>query len=109
LLHILRNEEDAGVRASLIYAISGSVAGEDAVTEFLSSNGSALFREMFETKEPEIQRKCATFVEDKFPYNRNLAGVDDELKEWCRIFEQRLLQDPPEATCEKILSSLMYP
>jgi hypothetical protein len=111
LVEILKGEKNTGVRASLIFALSAAAAGEDGMREFMNSQGSQALRETFLDDEPEVQGKCATFIEDNLVWNRAMTGVDEELTKWCQLFQQSL---PKESTpvvlekAEKILGSLMF-
>jgi nucleotide exchange factor SIL1 len=107
LIDIVKEENDASVCASLVFALSAAVAGEDGIREFLNAGGSPVLQELFAKGEVEVQGKCATFVEDNLPANRALIG-DDELTQWCELFQLALLQNPQDITGEKVLSSLMY-
>jgi hypothetical protein len=107
LVDMLRNEDAAGVQSSLVYALSASATGEYGVREFINANGSQALREIFIKEEAEAQRKCAMFVEDNMIPNRAVAGVDSELKEWCRLLQHHLLNKPANLASEKVLSSLM--
>jgi hypothetical protein len=104
LLDALEREPDSGVRASLIFALSAASAGD--ITDFLENNGSQLLRRIFLMDKPEVQGKCATFVEDNLA---NTAANPDELKLWCELFQNVLLeQQSLDVTSEKVLSALMY-
>jgi nucleotide exchange factor SIL1 len=107
LINILKGEEDAGVRASLIFALSAAAAGEDEIREFVTAKGPLLLQEIFDRGEPEVQGKCATFVEDNLSYNPALSGIENELTEWCRLFQHFLKRSPGGVISEKVLSSLM--
>jgi hypothetical protein len=108
LVDLVKMETKSGVRASLIFALSAAVAGDYGVPEFLNAGGSTLLRELFGEEGSEVQGKCATFVEDNLPYSHGLSGVDEELSQWCRLFQQFLQKNTPDGTSEKVLSSLMY-
>jgi len=107
LVDILKKETSAGVRASLIFALSAAVAGNYGVPEFVDAAGSAHLRQLFEEEGSDVQKKCATFVEDNLPYSHGISGVDEELSEWCRLFQHFLQKNTPDETSEKVLSSLM--
>jgi hypothetical protein len=108
LVDLMKKETSSGVRASLIFALSAAVAGDYGVPEFMNAGGSSLLRELFEEEGSEVQGKCATFVEDNLPYSHGLSGVDEELSQWCRLFQQFLQKNALDETSEKVLSSLMY-
>jgi hypothetical protein len=108
LVDLLKRETSSGVRASLIFALSAAVAGDYGVPEFMNAGGSTLLRELFGEEGSEVQGKCATFVEDNLPYSHGLSGVDEELSQWCRLFQQFLQKNTLDETSEKVLSSLMY-
>ena len=108
LIEVLKTEKEASVRASLVFAMSAATAGEDGMKEFLEGGGSQLLRELFLTDEPEVQGKCATFVEDNLPANHAMGEVHDELRLWCNAFQRVLQENRDDITSEKVLSSLMY-
>jgi hypothetical protein len=108
LVDLVKKETSSGVRASLIFALSAAVAGDYGVPEFINAGGSSLLRELFEEEGSEVQGKCATFVEDNLPYSHGLSGVNEELSQWCRLFQQFLQKNTLDETSEKVLSSLMY-
>jgi Nucleotide exchange factor SIL1 len=104
LLNALEGEPDSGVRASLIFALSAASAGD--ITDFLENNGSQLLLRIFLIDKPEVQGKCATFVEDNLA---NTAVNADELKLWCELFQNVLVkQHSLYVTSEKVFSALMY-
>jgi len=108
LVDLVKKETISRVRASLIFALSAAVAGDYGVPEFINAGGSVRLRELFGEEGSEVQGKCATFVEDNLPYSHGLNGVDEELAQWCRLFQQFLQKNTPDETSEKVLSSLMY-
>ena len=108
LVDLLKHETSPGVRASLIFSLSAAVVGDYGIPEFVNAGGSVRLRQLFEEEGSEVQRKCATFVEDNLPYSHDISGVDEELSEWCRLFQQFLRKNTPDETSEKVLSSLMY-
>ena len=107
LVDLLKKETASRVRASLIFALSATVAGDYGVSEFINAGGSTRLRELLGEEGSEVQGKCATFVEDNLPYSHGLNGVDEELAQWCRLFQQFLQKNAPDETSEKVLSSLM--
>ena len=106
LLYILKTEKHAGVRASLIFAMSAAASVEDEMKEFMDSNGSQFLRDIFQKDEAEVKAKCATFVQDKLLWNRDLVRVDEELLRWCQIFQESLHQGTADTAATKILESL---
>ena len=107
LIDLLKKETRSPVRASVIFALSAAVAGNYGVPEFINAGGSVRLREMFEEDGSEVQGKCATFVEDNLPHSHGMNGVDEELSQWCRLFQQFLKENSSVETSEKVLSSLM--
>ena len=108
LVDLLKKETSSNVRASLIFALSAAVSGDYGVPEFVYAGGSVRLRQLFEEEGSEVQRKCATFVEDSLPYSHGISGVNEELSEWCQLFQQFLQRNTPDETSEKVLSSLMW-
>ena len=108
LIEILKEQDNDGVRASLIFSLSASAAGEHGLQEFINAKGSDLFQEIFVKHDSEVQGKCATFVEDNLLSSRAIEGVDEQLLRWCRLFQEHLQQKPTDTTSEKVFSSLMF-
>lgn len=108
LLTILKDESNSAVKASLIFALSAAVAGNDEAKEFFDANGSQLLRDRFAKDGVEVQGKCATFVEDVLSRHRLISGVDEEISQWSRTFQDFLQSRPLDVTSEKVLAALMY-
>jgi nucleotide exchange factor SIL1 len=108
IIEILKEQDNDGVRASLIFSLSAAVAGEHGVQKFINAKGSDLFQEIFVKDDSEVQGKCATFVEDNLSSNLAIEGVDEQLLRWCHLFQEHLIQKPIDSTSEKVFSSLMF-
>jgi hypothetical protein len=106
-LDALKSEEDVGVKASLIFSLSAVTAKVGGFKHFIKHGGSPLLREAFATKDPEVQGKCATFVEDNYPANRDEHGVASELTSWCNLLQEQILETPFGPNVDKILIALM--
>lgn len=107
LLDALKSEEDGGVKASIIFSLSAVTAKDGAFQQFIEGGGSQLLREAFATKDPEVQGKCATFVEDNYPANRDENGLASELTSWCNLLQDQILETPFGPNVDKILTTLM--
>jgi hypothetical protein len=107
LLDALKSEEDGGVKASLIFSLSAVTAKDGAFQQFIERDGSQLLREAFATKDPEVQGKCATFVEDNYPAKRDENGLASELTSWCNLLQEQILETPFGPNVDKILTALM--
>jgi len=107
LLGFLKGETDSTVRASVIFALSTAVTGEQETEEFFDEKGSQLLREIFDKDSVEVQGKCATFVQDVLPHHRLIPGIDTEIATWCQTFQTYLQSRPADITSEKVLSALM--
>jgi hypothetical protein len=107
LLNVLKSEDDGGVQASLIFSLSALTAKDGGFKYFIERGGSQLLREAFATKDPQVQGKCATFVEDNYPANRHENGVASELTSWCNLFQEQILETPFGPNVDKILAALM--
>jgi Nucleotide exchange factor SIL1 len=106
LLDALKSEEDGGVKASLIFSLSAVTAKDGGFKYFIERGGSQLLREAFATKDPEVQGKCATFVEDNYSANRDENGVASELTSWCSLLQEQILENPSGPNVGKILTAL---
>ena len=107
LIDALKREQHNRVQASLIFALSAAVHVVDGLQEYLNANGFQVLRDLFTRDQSNVQIKCASFVEDNLPSNRNIPGVNQELTEWCYVFQECLMRRPCDVVSEKALSSLM--